>query len=335
MRGALPLLGLLALGCVEEADDTGLDAPTGRCEPEGEPRALQVFPVDGDLGAIGVVADEESWLVLVEVGFGGSSTLQRWRSDDDGRSWRGPELVTAVPGRAERSPSSVQVDGDAWVYLHTVEGEAGTWWRAGLSDGEVGLATPVFTPRGAGGGELPLSAWTDGGAVWIGAQSSGRRPLTAVALDGISFAETSSPTSDPVQQYQAFTLGDGRIGAFWITDDSQLFTSDSEDGGASWSPAVNGTSQFDQTTWAEALFVERGRVDLYYVTPEGVLARRPLLSEPGSRPEQALFGGGGRPVRRVSARRTSDCRVLLGMTLDDTDGPAVGIQVLDSDAPAR
>ncbi len=334
----LALLALMA--CEPESVEPEGPLPDGACESDGGPAvALQLLP--GDAGAEGPTAllfADDVWTLLTERATDEGTELATWESFNNGQTWSAGLPVGLFEDTFVGNPSTITFDGEQWLYFQTAatRDEAASMWRAPYIDGALGAIESVRPLLDIGGWDSRPTVWSDGGAVWVGYLGIGRRPKLAVAGDGLLFSQVTPPLTDPQESFVVGSFGDGTIIAVWQDGDSPAVAAQLRGSDTGWSAPRNVSSQFSEASNVRLAFVERGRVDMYYQTEDGLIQRRPVFSNGDASPQEQVNTGFLEGAALPIPHRLPDCRVLLTVLSEpDEPGSPLGIAILDRDAPAR
>lgn len=150
------------------------------------------------------------------------------------------------------------------------------------------------------------------------------------------FSDVAPPVFTPQDHVIVGTFGDGSILVLWQSGDDPAMLSQRSAASDDWSLPRNVSSSFSAVRDVRLVFVERGRVDLYYATDDGQVRRRPVYSHGGSSPEQRVNTGFAEDAAFPVPYRLPDCRILLTVLTTPDGVPApLGVAILDRDAPAR
>jgi hypothetical protein len=314
--------------------------PDGACEADGGPAVpLQFLPDDaGAEGPTALLISDDVWTLLTEHATDDGTELATWESFNKGQTWSAGLPVSLFEDVFVGNPSTVTFEDEQWLYFQTARtrDEAPSMWRASYTDAGFGPIESVRPLLDIGGWDSRPVVWSDGGAVWVAYLGIGRRPKLAVAGDGLLFSQVTSPVTEPQESIVVGSFGDGTIVAVWQDGESPAVASQLRGSDTGWTAPRNVSSQFAEASNVRLAFVERGRVDMYYQTDDGLIQRRPVFSNGDASPQQRVntgfIAGAGLPI----PHRLPDCRVLLTVLSEpDEPGSPLGIVILDTDAPAR
>jgi hypothetical protein len=322
---------LVVMGCEPAVVEPVGPLPDGACESDGGPAVpLQLLP--GDAGAEGPTA------LLTERGTDEGTELATWESFNKGQTWSEGLPVTLFEDRFVGNPSTITFDGDQWLYFQTARTreEAPVMWRAPYTDAGFGQIESVRPLLDISGWDSRPTVWSDGGAVWVAYLGIGRRPKLAVAGDGLLFSQVTPPVTDPQQTFVVGSFGDGTVVTVWQDGESPALAAQLRGSDTGWSAPRNVSSQFSLASNVRLAFVERGRVDMYYQTEEGLIQRRPVFSNGNASPQERVNTGFFADSAMPIPHRLPDCRVLMTVLSEpDEPGSPLGVVILDRDAPAR
>ena len=331
-----------AVGCITVEPDTAGPLLDGVCEASGPSQPMSFHSnEEGRDGNTALVFQGDQWTLVAERSWAEGTELATWTSIDEGVTWTAGEPLALVDDVHLGNVSAIELDGRQWLYFQSARTrtEVPTLWRAPVGADGFGPVEPVRPLLGVQNWDSRPLMWSDGGAVWVAYRGLEGRPALAVAVDGFLFSSVDPPIEEPTETFIVGTFGDGAVIAVWEDEDGIALLSQAVDAGRAWSTPRNVSSQFSAVHDVRLLFVERGRLDMYYRLDEDEgsrILRRPVFSAGGASPEQALESPGNTPLGRPVAHRLPDCRVLLSAVgTPDSEEGSLGISILDRDAVAE